>query len=330
MEPDRTPAARATRPNSPTERAAVDHAACAPVVGRFAPSPTGRLHAGNLFAAVMAWCLAHRAGGKMVLRIEDLDPDRSRAAYADAIMRDYEWMGLTWDYGPYWQHGREETYRAAYERLERAGLVYPCFCSRADLHAASAPHFREKLVYPGTCRALTDAERRVRAQRKDPSWRLIVPDADVVFDDMLQGPQRQNLARECGDFVVRRADGAFAYQLAVVLDDAEQGVTQVARGIDLLPSTPQQIHLQSLLGLPHPAYAHFPLMVNETGRRLSKRDHDASIDELRERFSTPEALLGRMAGASGIMPDDEPIALEDLAREADFAKLGGRISTVWE
>lgn len=329
MEPARTPAARVVRAKSASGNPAVDHAAGAPVVGRFAPSPTGRLHAGNLFAAVMAWCLAHRAGGKMVLRIEDLDPERSRAAYADAIMRDYEWMGLTWDYGPYWQHGREEAYRAAYERLEREGLVYPCFCSRADLHAASAPHFGEKLVYPGTCRSLTDDERRERAQRKDPSWRLIVPDEDVGFDDMLQGPQRQNLARECGDFVVRRADGAFAYQLAVVLDDAEQGVTQVARGIDLLPSTPQQIHLQSLLGLPHPEYAHFPLMVNEAGRRLSKRDHDASIDELRERFRTPEALLGRMAGASGIMPDDEPIALEDLAREADFTKLGGRISTVW-
>lgn len=298
-------------------------------IGRFAPSPTGRLHAGNLFAAVVAWCLAHREGGKMVLRIEDLDPERSRTEYADAIMRDYEWIGLTWDFGPYWQHDREEAYRAAYERLEREGLVYPCFCSRADLHAASAPHFGEKLVYPGTCRGLSDAERLERAQRKDPSWRLLVPDKDVTFDDILQGSQRQNLARECGDFVVRRADGAFAYQLAVVLDDAEQGVTQVARGIDLLPSTPQQIYLQSLLGLPHPQYAHFPLMVNESGRRLSKRDHDASIDELRERFHTPERLLGRMAFVAGMMSNDAPLTIEEFAQEADFTKLGGRISAEW-
>lgn len=265
----------------------------------------------------------------MVLRIEDLDPERSRTEHADAIMRDYEWIGLTWDFGPYWQHDREEAYRAAYERLEREGLVYPCFCSRADLHAASAPHFGEKLVYPGTCRGLSDAERLERAQRKDPSWRLLVPDKDVTFDDILQGSQRQNLARECGDFVVRRADGAFAYQLAVVLDDAEQGVTQVARGIDLLPSTPQQIYLQSLLGLPHPEYAHFPLMVNESGRRLSKRDHDASIDELRERFHTPERLLGRMAFVAGMMSNDAPLTLEEFAQEADFTKLGGRISAEW-
>jgi glutamyl-queuosine tRNA(Asp) synthetase len=298
-------------------------------IGRFAPSPTGRLHAGNLFAAVVAWCLAHREGGKMVLRIEDLDPERSRTEYADAIMRDYEWIGLTWDFGPYWQHDREEAYRAAYKRLEREGLVYPCFCSRADLHAASAPHFGEKLVYPGTCRGLSNAERLERVQRKDPSWRLIVPDKDVTFDDILQGSQRQNLTRECGDFVVRRADGAFAYQLAVVLDDAEQGVTQVARGIDLLPSTPQQIYLQSLLGLPHPQYAHFPLMVNESGRRLSKRDHDASIDELRERFHTPERLLGRMAFVAGMMPNDAPLTLEEFAQEADFTKLGGRICAEW-
>lgn len=304
-------------------------AATAPPVGRFAPSPTGRLHAGNLFAAVMAWVLAHRDGGSVVLRIEDLDAERSRQEYIDAVMRDYEWMGLTWDAGPFFQHGRTEAYREAYRSLEKRGLVYPCFCSRADLHAASAPHFGEKLVYPGTCRHLTDAERTERAKAKDPSWRLAVPDEEVAFTDGIQGPYRQNLAHECGDFIVRRADGAFAYQLAVVVDDAAQGVTQVVRGIDLLPSTPQQLHLQRLLGLPHPRYAHIPLIVNGAGRRLSKRDHDASIDELRQRFRTPEALLGRMAAVSGLMPDDTPLSLEELAREADVSKLSGRISAVW-
>ena len=304
-------------------------AATAPPVGRFAPSPTGRLHAGNLFAAVMAWVLAHRDGGSVVLRIEDLDAERSRQEYIDAVMRDYEWMGLTWDAGPFFQHGRTEAYREAYRSLEKRGLVYPCFCSRADLHAASAPHFGEKLVYPGTCRHLTDAERTERAKAKDPSWRLAVPDEEVAFTDGIQGPYRQNLARECGDFIVRRADGAFAYQLAVVVDDAAQGVTQVVRGIDLLPSTPQQLHLQRLLGLPHPRYAHIPLIVNGAGRRLSKRDHDASIDELRQRFRTPEALLGRMAAVSGLMPDDTPLSLEELAREADVSKLSGSISAVW-
>lgn len=305
-------------------------AATKPPVGRFAPSPTGRLHAGNLFAAVMAWVLAHREGGSIVLRVEDLDAERSRQEYVDAIMRDYEWMGLSWDAGPFFQHDRTEAYREAYRTLEARGLVYPCFCSRADLHAASAPHFGEKLVYPGTCRDLSPEERAVRARTKDPSWRVRVPDRVVAFDDMLQGPYAQNLASECGDFIVRRADGAFAYQLAVVLDDAEQGVTQVARGIDLLPSTPQQIYLQSLFGLPHPRYAHIPLIVNQQGKRLSKRDHDASIDELRARFRTPEALLGRMAAVTGLMPDDTPLSLEELAHEGDFSALGGHISAVWK
>lgn len=302
----------------------------APPVGRFAPSPTGRLHAGNLFAAVMAWVMAHREGGGIVLRIEDLDAERSRREYVEAIMRDYEWMGLTWDAGPFFQHDRTEAYRAAYDELEKRGLVYPCFCSRADLHAASAPHFGEKLVYPGTCRNLSPEERSEHAAVKDPSWRLRVPERRIAFDDVLQGPYAQDLARECGDFIVRRADGAFAYQLAVVLDDAEQGVTQVVRGIDLLPSTPQQIYLQELFDLPHPRYAHIPLIVNEAGKRLSKRDHDASIDELRARFRTPQALLGHMAWVSGLMSDDTPLSLDDLVREADFSALGNRISTTWQ
>lgn len=283
-----------------------------PVVGRFAPSPTGRMHAGNIFAALMAWLIAKSQGGRIVLRIEDLDRQRSRREYIDGVQADFELLGLTWDDGPYFQQGREEAYRAAYQALKDRGLVYPCFCSRADLHAASAPHRGEKLVYPGTCRSLTPEERARRAADKDPAMRIVVPHRAYSLVDQIQGPYRQMLDGECGDFLIRRSDGAFAYQLAVVVDDAEQGVTSVVRGMDLLCSTPQQLYLQDLLGLRHPVYAHVPLLVAEKDRRLSKRDHDASLEALLARFGTPEGVIGHIAWLTGIRDEDEPATPEQL------------------
>lgn len=283
-----------------------------PVVGRFAPSPTGRMHAGNIFAALMAWLIAKSQGGRIVLRIEDLDRQRSRREYIDGVQADFELLGLTWDDGPYFQQGREEAYRAAYQALKDRGLVYPCFCSRADLHAASAPHRGEKLVYPGTCRSLTPEERARRAAERDPAMRIVVPHRAYSLVDQIQGPYRQMLDEECGDFLIRRSDGAFAYQLAVVVDDAEQGVTSVVRGMDLLCSTPQQLYLQDLLGLPHPVYAHVPLLVAEKDRRLSKRDHDASLEALLARFGTPEGVIGHIAWLTGIRDEDEPATPEQL------------------
>lgn len=283
-----------------------------PVVGRFAPSPTGRMHAGNIFAALMAWLIAKSQGGRIVLRIEDLDRQRSRREYIDGVQADFELLGLTWDVGPYFQQGREEAYRAAYQALKDRGLVYPCFCSRADLHAASAPHRGEKLVYPGTCRSLTPEERARRAADKDPAVRIVVPHRAYSLVDQIQGPYRQMLDEECGDFLIRRSDGAFAYQLAVVVDDAEQGVTSVVRGMDLLCSTPQQLYLQDLLGLRHPVYAHVPLLVAEKDRRLSKRDHDASLEALLARFGTPEGVIGHIAWLTGIRDEDEPATPEQL------------------
>lgn len=293
----------------------------APVVGRFAPSPTGRMHAGNVFAALTAWLVAKSQGGRIVLRIEDLDAERSKPVYIDAVQRDFEALGLTWDEGPYFQHDRTEAYRAAYDELRERGLVYPCFCTRADLHAASAPHRGEKPVYPGTCRHLSDGERAVRAQQHMPAQRLIVPDREVAFVDQVQGSYAQNLAADCGDFLVQRSDGAFAYQLAVVVDDAAQGVTSVVRGVDLLCSTPQQLYLQELLGLPHPAYAHIPLLVAERDRRLSKRDRDAALDALLARFKTPEAVIGHIAGITGLAPTCDPATPEELLATFDLAAL---------
>ena len=293
----------------------------APVVGRFAPSPTGRMHAGNVFAALTAWLVAKSQGGRIVLRIEDLDAERSKPVYIDAVQRDLEALGLTWDVGPYFQHDRTEAYRAAYDELRERGLVYPCFCTRADLHAASAPHRGEKPVYPGTCRHLGDGERAARAQQRMPAQRLIVPDREVAFVDQVQGSYAQNLAADCGDFLVQRSDGAFAYQLAVVVDDAAQGVTSVVRGVDLLCSTPQQLYLQELLGLPHPAYAHIPLLVAERDRRLSKRDRDAALDALLARFKTPEAVIGHIAGITGLAPACDPATPEELLATFDLAAL---------
>ena len=292
-----------------------------PVVGRFAPSPTGRMHAGNIYAALAAWLVAKSQGGTIVLRIEDLDRERSKAEYINAVQRDFELLGLTWDRGPYYQHDRDEAYLEAFRALQRKGLVYPCFCTRADLHAASAPHRGEKFVYPGTCRGLTAGQIADKSLVRAPAQRLRVPDAMYSFKDMVQGRYEQNLAHECGDFLIRRSDQAFAYQLAVVVDDAAQGVTSVVRGVDLLCSTPQQLYLQELLGLDHPHYAHIPLLVAEKNRRLSKRDHDAGIEELLARFKTPEAIIGHIAGICGLAPTCDPATPEQLLATFDPMQL---------
>ena len=301
------------------------------VVGRFAPSPTGRMHAGNIYAALVAWLVAKSQGGDIVLRIEDLDRERSKPRFIDAVQRDFEMLGLTWDRGPFFQHDRDDAYAEAFRTLADKGLVYPCYCTRADLHAASAPHRGEKLVYPGTCRHLSAEERTAReASGRKPASRLMVDDEEISFLDAVQGRYTQNLERDCGDFLIRRSDQAFAYQLAVVVDDAAQGVTSVVRGVDLLCSTPQQIYLQNLLGLPHPEYAHIPLLVAEENRRLSKRDHDASLETLLARFKTPEAILGHIAGITGLAPTCDPASADELLSCFSLDALHGRIQVKWE
>ncbi len=203
-------------------------------IGRFAPSPSGRMHLGNVFSAMLAWLSIRSCGGRLVLRIEDLDPDRCRPEYADTLKRDLEWLGLTWDTEQTPQSRRSEAYREMFSRLEERGLIYPCYCSRTELHAASAPHASDGTVlYAGTCRNLTPDERA--AKTKAPCWRVRAPDEDVSFTDGVQGEYTQNLAHGCGDFILRRADGVYAYQLAVVTDDAEAGVTQVVEAATFFP-----------------------------------------------------------------------------------------------
>lgn len=287
------------------------------VVGRFAPSPTGRMHAGNIFASLMSWLVVKSCDGQIVLRIEDLDSERSRQTYIDQIMRDYEYLGLTWDLGPYYQQGRRDTYQEAFNKLQDRGLVYPCFCSRADLHASSAPHRGEKLVYAGTCRGLSTGEIDLRKKTKDPAYRVRCDGGAESYElvDMVQGYYCQNLAHECGDFIVKRSDGEFAYQLAVVVDDAEQGVNCIVRGMDLLCSTPQQMYLQDLLNYEHPEYAHVPLFVSQYDRRLSKRDHDAGIEELVGKYQSAPAVIGHIAYIAGIIEHDEPATCEEILEQ---------------
>lgn len=273
------------------------------VCGRFAPSPSGRMHLGNAASALTAWLSARSQGGRMVFRVEDIDTVRCRPEYARRLADDLRWLGLDWDEGGdvpgYRQSGRGDVYEAALARIARQANVYPCWCTRAELHAAGAPHASDGTpLYDGRCRRLTDEERAARADRP-AALRVEVPDMTIGWTDGHYGPQEENLARECGDFVLRRSDGMWAYQLAVTADDAAMGVTEVVRGRDLLGSTARQIWLHRLLGNEPPRYCHIPLFTAPDGRRLSKREHDLDLGALRVRYTAPE-LVGRIAGLLGI------------------------------
>ena len=286
--------------------------------GRYAPSPSGRMHLGNLWSSLLAWLAARSAGGRMVLRLEDLDPDRCTQAWCDQVMRDLEWLGLDWDNEPVYQSRRTPAYEAAFRQLEEKRLVYPCFCTRAQLHATVAPNLGDtQFIYPGTCAHLTPEEAAERAKTRAPAMRLRVPDETITFTDRVFGAQAENLARDCGDFILRRSDGLFGYQLAVVVDDALSGVNEIVRGHDILSSTPRQRYLQRLLGFETPAYAHIPLLEDAQGRRLAKRDGDTDLSALSKRF-TREDILGMLAYSAGILPENRPATMEALIGAFDW------------
>ena len=293
------------------------------MTGRYAPSPSGRMHLGNLCCCLLAWLSAKSKGGQVLLRIEDLDTLRCPRVFADAIVDDLAWLGLSAD-GPDpvpYQSERSELYQHYYDVLADRGLVYPCFCSRSQLHAASAPHRSDgQVVYPGTCRGLTPAEIAAKRKTKAPAWRVQVPDEVIGFTDGHMGWYEENLARDCGDFYLRRGDGVFAYQLAVVVDDALMGVTEVVRGADLLSSTPRQLWLYRELGLPAPQFYHLPLLLAPDGRRLSKRDGDQSLANLRARFS-PEEVVGRLAFAVGLQDAPRPRTPQSLVSDFSWARI---------
>ncbi|MGN0982689.1 MAG: tRNA glutamyl-Q(34) synthetase GluQRS [Candidatus Limivicinus sp.] len=288
-------------------------------VGRFAPSPSGRMHLGNAFSCLMAWLSARAADGRIILRHEDLDPARCRRDYAEQIEDDLHWLGLDWDEGgsqggsQYYQSCRGEFYEHYLAALEKKGLIYPCFCTRADLHAASAPHTADGTpIYSGACRDLSPQQRQERAALRSPALRARVPAEAISFRDGLQGMCCFQLQKDCGDFILRRSDGVFAYQLAVVVDDALMGVTQVVRGRDLLSSTPWQLWLQQQLGFSAPEYYHVPLLAAGDGRRLSKRDGDMDLGTLRASGVSPQSITGRLAYLAGLIDREEELSPREL------------------
>ena len=296
------------------------------VRGRFAPTPSGRMHLGNLLAALLAWLDVRSNRGELVLRIEDLDQQRTSPAFAQQLMDDLRWLGLDWDEGglepDYMQSRRTAYYEDAFRVLEGKGLVYPCYCTRTERMAASAPHRDDgAVVYSGKCFHLTAGERAaLERQGRRPAWRVRCPDVEVALEDGNCGLYAENLARDCGDFIVRRSDGVFAYQLAVVVDDALMGVNHVVRGRDLLCSAPRQAWLHQVLGYEPPRFFHTPLLLAPDGRRLAKRDHDLDMGALRARYG-PEELTGLLAVYAGLLDRPEKVTAKELVYQFSWAKV---------
>ena len=285
-------------------------------VGRFAPTPSGRMHLGNVFAALVAWASVRSRDGEMVLRMEDLDTQRTSDEFGEILRSDLAWLGLDYDRETPPQSQRSAVYDRYFDILKEKGLLYPCYCTRSQLHNVNAPHLSDgTYVYPGTCRNLPPQP----ADRKC-AWRVKVPDRVWTVNDLGQGVYTENLATDCGDFVVRRADGVYVYQLAVTVDDGEAGVTEVVRGSDLLSSAPRQMYLQSLFGFPHPVYGHVPMLLAPDGRRLSKRDKDMDLGYLQS-HTTPEKLIGLLAFSAGLTDRAEAISAKELAKEFTWENL---------
>ena len=289
------------------------------VVGRFAPTPSGRMHLGNVFAALIAWCSVRSKNGEMVLRMEDLDTQRTSEEFSAILRDDLGWLGLDYDRETPAQSKRSAVYDRYFDKMQDLGLLYPCYCTRSQLHSVNAPHLSDgTYVYAGTCRNLTEEQRR--GFDRKPAWRVIVPDKIWSLRDRVQGGYALNLATDCGDMVVRRADGIYVYQLAVTVDDGEAGVTEVVRGMDLLSSAPRQMYLQELFDFSHPEYGHVPMLLAPDGRRLSKRDNDLDLGQLRQKI-TAEALIGTLAYSSGLIDQNVPVSARELAQEFAWEKL---------
>ena len=289
----------------------------APVVGRLAPSPTGAQHVGNARTYLAAWLSARSRGGRVLLRVEDIDVWRNKPHAAEQALDDLRWLGLDWDGDPVTQSARLPAHAAALAELQRQELVYPCTCTRADVQAAaSAPHAdHDGPTYPGTCAGRTAAD--AASLDRPYAWRFRVTDSPG-FDDLVAGPTAVDLRAVGGDFVVWRSVAVPAYQLAVAVDDADMGVTEVLRGDDLIPSTPRQLLLYRALGRTPPRFGHLPLVVGTDGRRLAKRHGDTRLSALRDAGVTAEALLGLLAWSCGWLPEPRPTTAWELVGRFDL------------
>lgn len=296
-----------------------------PSITRLAPSPTGALHLGNARTFLLNHLLAEQLGWRVLMRVEDLDHPRVKADSDRQALEELAWLGLRWEQPVVHQSSRTDRYAAALERLRRAGHAYPCTCTRKDVEqAGSAPHRDDGLlVYPGTCRDRWKSAEHARQETgREPAWRVRVDDEPIHFADEFAGPQTIRLESSCGDFPIFKSDGSAAYQLAVVVDDADADVDAIVRGEDLVDSTPRQIHLRRLLGLsPEPRYWHFPLVIGPDGRRLAKRHGDTRIDAYRQAGTAPERMLGLLGFWCGILPERRPAGMVELVQRFDPARI---------
>lgn len=291
------------------------------IVGRFAPTPSGRLHLGNIYALLCAWAYARKRNGEMVFRIEDLDVSRCPRKNADILIDDLLWLGLDWDKGPYFQSERTKIYEEYLHKLKNKNAIFPCFCSRGELHAVSAPHLSDgRYRYAGTCRNLTPEQVAVKKIIRPPAFRVKVNDNPINFVDEHYGEKTYILSDDCGDFIVRRSDGVFAYHLAVVIDDALMNVTEIVRGRDLLDSVPVQLYLYDLFGFAKPKYCHIPLLKTSEGKRLAKRDGDLHTGILRQKY-LPEDIIGYIAWQVGLIEKREKLSAKEFISVFDVAKL---------
>ncbi len=301
------------------------------LVGRFAPSPTGRMHLGNIWAALLAWLAVRSADGVMILRVEDLDPERSKKSYSQQLMKDLDWLGLDWDEGPdcgglfvpYYQSERFERYDAAFRRLVENGHAYPCFCSREERNAASAPHRGEQTgIISDPCLKMGSFQRKIAMDTRRHTWRLQNHGEEINFLDLNYGEFRHRLNMAQDHVVLRRSDGVYAYPLAVVADDGEMEVNQVVRGADLLTSTPVQLYLMDLLGYKRPQYGHVPLLVDVHGHRLSKRQKSLDLGALIASGWTADGIIGFLAHQAGFLDEMEPVKARELVDCFDWGVLG--------
>lgn len=292
------------------------------IVGRLAPSPTGYLHVGHARSFLLAWWHARSRGGRIVLRIEDLDRARAKPELVDTCLRDLEWLGIDWDGQPTYQSADLGPYEEALASLIASGAAYACTCSRKEIEAAqSAPHTADQLHYPGTCRGrYASVKAAERFADREVGLRLRVGSAPLDLEDAVRGRHSTDVQRDVGDFLLARRDRTFAYQLAVVVDDARSGITEVLRGDDLLPSTARQWHLQHALSLPHPGWIHVPMVVDPAGRRLAKRDRDLALASLRAAGVDARRLVFWAARTAG-QPVSEELSASDLLQTFDLKNL---------
>lgn len=301
------------------------------LVGRFAPSPTGRMHLGNIWAALLAWLAVRSQDGVMILRVEDLDPERSQKSYSEQLMKDLDWLGLDWDEGPgcggifapYYQSERFGRYDVAFRRLLESGHAYPCFCSREERNAASAPHRGEQTgIISDPCLEMSALQRQIALDTRRHTWRLQNHGEEIRFSDMNYGDFMHRLDMAQDHVVLKRSDGVYAYPLAVVADDGEMEVTQVVRGSDLLISTPVQLYLMDLLGYKRPRYGHVPLLVDIHGHRLSKRQKSLDLGALIAAGWTAEGIIGFLAYQAGFANEIAPVKARELLDRFNWGIIG--------